>query len=147
MSENGNFRGETLPCHFLHLVKCTQTSQTRRKLTLHITKTESLIYLPPPFRRKFQGSFRMYLPSGTISRCVRNPHVLQNSRNRLGGQVKSWQGSWCSILVKISGKLLYDCLSHPGPSPGASGTSMSSKTPGRDLEDRWSLDRVPDVQL
>ena len=31
------------------------------------------------------------------------------------------------------------------PSPGSSGTYMSSKTPGRDLEDRWSLDRVPEV--
>ena len=26
------------------------------------------------------------------------------------------------------------------PSPGSSGTLISSKTPGRDLEDRWSLD-------
>ena len=25
------------------------------------------------------------------------------------------------------------------PSPGLSGTSMSSKTPGRDIEDKWSL--------
>ena len=31
------------------------------------------------------------------------------------------------------------------PSPAASGTSLSSKTSGRDLEDRWSLDKLPDV--
>ena len=29
--------------------------------------------------------------------------------------------------------------------PGSSGTSVSSLTPGRDLEDRRSLDRVPDL--
>ena len=29
--------------------------------------------------------------------------------------------------------------------PPRSGTSMSSKTPGRDLEDRLSLDKVPEV--
>ena len=30
--------------------------------------------------------------------------------------------------------------------PGPSGMSMSSSTPGRDLEYRWSLDMVPDVR-
>ena len=30
--------------------------------------------------------------------------------------------------------------------PSFSGTSTSSKTPGRDLEDRWSLDKVSDVR-
>ena len=29
--------------------------------------------------------------------------------------------------------------------PGSSGTSVFSMTPGRDLEDRRSLDRVPDL--
>ena len=29
----------------------------------------------------------------------------------------------------------------------SSGSSKSSKTSRRDLEDRWSLDRVPDVEL
>ena len=32
------------------------------------------------------------------------------------------------------------------PSQGPSGTSMSTKTPGRDFEDRWSLDMDPDVR-
>ena len=149
------------------------------------------------FSKNFrEASLWLSLPPRTISRCIRNLHVLKNSRKRHGGQVESWQGSQSSILVKISGKLLYDCLSHLGPShvhqeppspprlqeetwmtggvltgflmfnrsenfreaylwlslPSrtiscASGTSKSSKTPGRDLNDRWSLDRVPDVQL
>ena len=30
-------------------------------------------------------------------------------------------------------------------SPAPSRTSLSSKTPGSDLEDRWSLDKLPDV--
>ena len=34
---------------------------------------------------------------------------------------------------------------HMTPSPGSSGTSMSSKTPGRDFRDSESLDRAPDV--
>ena len=31
------------------------------------------------------------------------------------------------------------------PSPPMKGTSMSSKTPGRDFEDRLSLDKFPEV--
>ena len=31
------------------------------------------------------------------------------------------------------------------PTPGSSGTAMSFKTLGRDFEDRWSLDGLPDV--
>ena len=31
---------------------------------------------------------------------------------------------------------------HMTLSPGSTGTYTSSKTPGRDMEDRWSLDRV-----
>ena len=34
---------------------------------------------------------------------------------------------------------------HLIPTSGPSGSSMSSKTPGRDLEERWSLDRAPDI--
>ena len=44
--------------------------------------------------------------------------------------------------MKLSDKLLKDYPYHLTPIPGSSGTSMSSKTPGRDLEDRWSLDIV-----
>ena len=36
-------------------------------------------------------------------------------------------------------------LSTVTPSSALSRTSLSSKTPVRDLEDRWSLDEVPDV--
>ena len=85
-------------------------------------------------------------PSETITRCIRNLHILQDSRKRLGGHVDSWQGFWCSFFMKLSGKPLLDVLFHLRPSPGASGTSTSSKTPGRDLEDRWSLDRLSHVQ-
>ena len=47
--------------------------------------------------------------------------------------------------MKLSDKLLKDDPYHQTPPPGSPGTSMSSKTPGRDLEDRWSLYRVSDV--
>ena len=47
--------------------------------------------------------------------------------------------------MKLSQKLLKDDPFNLTPLPGSSGASISSKTPGRDLEDGWSLDRVPDV--
>ena len=45
--------------------------------------------------------------------------------------------------MKLLGELPMDIMIILTPSP--SRTSMSSKTPGRDLEDRWSLDEVPDI--
>ena len=95
------------------------------------------------FTEAFEGWF---LSSDTTSRFIRNLHVLQDSRKRLGGQVESWQGFWCWILMKLSQKLLKDDPYHMTPPPGSSGTSTSSKTPGRDLEDRWSLDKVSDFR-
>ena len=59
--------------------------------------------------------------------------------------MESWQGFWCYILMKLSQKLLKYDPYHMTPPSGSSGTSTSSKTLGRDLEDRWSLDRVCDV--
>ena len=47
--------------------------------------------------------------------------------------------------MKISLKLHRNSPIHLTPYLGPSETSMSSKTPGRDMEDAWSLDRVPDV--
>ena len=47
--------------------------------------------------------------------------------------------------MKLSQKLLKYDPYHMTPPPGSSGTSTSSKTPGRDLEDRWSFGRVSDV--
>ena len=47
--------------------------------------------------------------------------------------------------MKLSEKLPMDVLSALTPSQAPSRTSTFSKTPGRDLEDRWSLDEVPDV--
>ena len=40
------------------------------------------------------------LPSDTISRTIRNIYLLIDFRKRLGKQEKSWNGSWCQILMK-----------------------------------------------
>ena len=48
--------------------------------------------------------------------------------------------------MKLSQRLLMDVPSHLTPSWGLSGMSMSSQTPGGDLEDMWSLDMIPDVR-
>ena len=42
--------------------------------------------------------------------------------------------------MKLSVKLPRNIMSTLTPSPDPSGTFLSSKTPGRDLEDRWSLE-------
>ena len=47
--------------------------------------------------------------------------------------------------MKLSLKFYMDSLSTLTPSPAPSRTSLSSKTPGRDLDDRWSHGEVPDV--
>ena len=47
--------------------------------------------------------------------------------------------------MKLSVKLPVDVPNILTPSPPRSGPSMSSKTLGRDLEDRLSLDKVPEV--
>ena len=47
--------------------------------------------------------------------------------------------------MRLSRKLPRVIMDTLTPSPNPSRTSMSYKTPGRDLEDRWSLDEVPDV--
>jgi len=43
-----------------------------------------------------------YMSYDTISRFVRNLHVLQDSRKGLGGWIESLLGSWCWILMKFS---------------------------------------------
>ena len=80
------------------------------------------------------------LSSDTTTRIIRNLHVLKDFRKRPGGQVESWQGSWCYILMK----LLKDDPYQLKPPPGSSENPIFFKTPGRNLEDKWSLDRVPD---
>ena len=79
-----------------------------------------------------------FLPYETVSRSIRNTHVLLESRKRHGGQEKYWHSYWYQILIKIpinktklSQTLLMNVSSHLTPSPGQSG--MSSKTPGRNL--------------
>ena len=46
--------------------------------------------------------------------------------------------------MKLSQKLLKDDPYHLTPTPGLTGITISSKTPGGDQEDMLSLDRVPD---
>jgi len=91
------------------------------------------------FHRSF---WSMFLSYDTNSRFIRNLHVLQDSRKRLRGQVESWQGFWCWILMKLSQKLLKDDPYHLTPSPSSSGISISSMTQGRYFEGRWCLYRV-----
>ena len=47
--------------------------------------------------------------------------------------------------MKLSVKLPWGFLSTLTPTPAPSGTFLSFKTPGRDMEDRWSLDKLSDV--
>ena len=47
--------------------------------------------------------------------------------------------------MKLVVKLPLDILSTLRPSPVPSTISLSSKTPGKDFEDRWSLDKFSDV--
>ena len=47
--------------------------------------------------------------------------------------------------MKLSVNLPWDILVTLTPSLASSRTSLSSKTPGRDLEDLWSLYKLPDV--
>ena len=54
-----------------------------------------------------KASLLYCLTSDTIKKVVRNLHVLQDSRKRLGGQAESWWGFCCRILMKFSGKHLY----------------------------------------
>ena len=48
--------------------------------------------------------------------------------------------------MKLSVKLPWGILSTLTPSPAPSRTSLSSMTPGKDLEEILSLDEVPDVR-
>ena len=52
-----------------------------------------------------------------------------------------------SDLDELSQKLLKDTLTHMIPYTSSSRISMSSKPPVIDLDDRWSLDIVPDVRF
>ena len=81
-------------------------------------------------------------PSNTISKCVRNIHVLQDSRRTLGGQEESWRPFNAPIVMKLSQNIPRTMLDLLTPQGGVSGTSMSSKTPVGYLEDRLSLDAL-----
>ena len=47
--------------------------------------------------------------------------------------------------MKVSAMLSRDIFTTFTPSPAQSGKSLPTKTPGRDLRDRWSPDKLPDV--
>ena len=47
--------------------------------------------------------------------------------------------------MKLTVKLPKGIFSSLTPSPAPSRTPLSTKTPGKDLEDRWSLDKLPYV--
>ena len=83
--------------------------------------------------------------SDPISISIKNIPVLQDSRKRLGGYMESWQACWCLILMKLSVKLPRYILSPLNPPLSPSRTSLSSKAPGRDLDDRGRLDELHDV--
>ena len=55
--------------------------------------------------------------------------------------INNFQANDSSSLVKVP----MGILDPPTPSPAPSGPSMSSKTPGRDFDDRCSLGKLPDV--
>ena len=103
-----------------------------------------MLDLDETFYKAFQGYFEDH---DTISSSIKNVPLLQNSRKRLGGYTESWRASWCWILMKVSAKLPWDILNTLTPSPASPRTSLSSKTPWKDLEDRWSLDKLPDVRF
>ena len=84
------------------------------------------------FRASSEGWHMSY---DTFSRLSGNLHVLQDSMKELWGQVESWQGSWCWILMKFSQQLNMIDTCHMTLSPGLSRVYISSKTPGRDMED------------
>ena len=48
--------------------------------------------------------------------------------------------------MKLTVKLPWDILTTLTTSPPPYGTSLSTKTPGGDLKNRWSLDNLPDVE-
>ena len=70
------------------------------------------------------------LTHNTTSKFIRNLNIPQDSRERLGRQVESWQVFCCCILMKLSQKLLNDDPYQMSPPPCSSRTSTSSKTPG-----------------
>ena len=57
------------------------------------------------------------LPVDTIFRSIRYVHDVLDSRKRLGGQVESWHGSRCPIMIKLSQTLMMNDPSHLSPCP------------------------------
>ena len=85
------------------------------------------------YRKHSQGC---YNPFDSISKCLRNVHVIQGYRRRLRGQEESWQAFCQQIIFKVVRNISRDVSTLLTPSASVSGTPMSSKTLGGDLEDR-----------
>ena len=67
------------------------------------------------------------------------PKQSQNSKSLQN------HSSNAQIIIKLWGKVPMGILDPVTPSPAPSGPSRSSKTPGKDFDDRCSLDKLPDV--
>ena len=78
------------------------------------------------FTQCFWPSFKLF---DTISKCVRNIHVLHDSCWSLGGHTKSWLTCTCQIIVKFTHNVAGHPSSHLTQCQSASWTFMSSKTP------------------
>ena len=93
------------------------------------------------------GSKYIFKIIGVNFTDIRNQPVLQDSRMTLGGKMESWQGYLCQNWMKLSVEVLNTFLNYLLSTSMVTGTNLSSKTPGSDLEYRWSLDRVIHVRI
>ena len=93
------------------------------------------------------GSKYIFKLIGVNFTGLRNQPVLQDSRMTLGGKMESWQGYLCQNWMKLSVEVLNTFFNYLLSTLMVTGTNLSSKTPGSDLEDRWSLDRVIHVRI
>ena len=91
------------------------------------------------FNQTFQGP--LWLFWNHKKGCQEPPHPprLQEDTWRMG---ESWQSFNAPILMKLSPNILGTFMVLLTPQRGVSGTSPSSMTPGRKLEDGQSLDTL-----
>ena len=93
------------------------------------------------YQNSTPSSYSVFLRSCKLRCCLPDNVFLSGTWTKLNlSQPQRFQeGTW-----RI-GKLSMDIMSILTPSTALSRTALSSKTSGRDLEDRWILDEVPDV--
>ena len=130
---------------FWHHLQVSQEHPCPPRLQEETWRTEGVLtgFFSTNYRQTCRKYSLVYFnPSNIISKCLRNILVLQDSWKKLGGQEESWQAFCQPIIFKIAGNIPRYVSTLPTPSQSVSGTSLSSKTPGRNLEDRRSLDRL-----